>query len=315
MVPEILLSICIPTYNRASYLEKCLQSIVQQAGNNGQVEVLISDNVSNDNTREVCERFVRQFDNVKYFVNETNIGADQNIIRVLKIANGKYLKLLNDYCEFSEGGLLKVLEIVTNHASTREVLFFPNGVSYLKKKEFHYSTGLDGFLKIASFWSSWIGAVGFWKEDFHMVIETYQFKTTNFLQTELLFESVLLKKKAVTYSRSFMVAHEVINKKTGYNFFELFIESYFNTYITSLRKERKISWLAYYREKNKFFADFIFFWYKNVKIKNRHSTDISPKGVEGLVFKTYKYDPIFYLYLIFLPFYLLSFYIKKALRK
>jgi abequosyltransferase len=69
MIPEILLSVCIPTYNRDTYLEKCLQSIVKQVGNNPQVEVIISDNVSNDNTPDVCEGFVRQFDNVKYFVN------------------------------------------------------------------------------------------------------------------------------------------------------------------------------------------------------------------------------------------------------
>jgi abequosyltransferase len=314
MIPEILLSVCIPTYNRDTYLEKCLQSIVKQVGNNPQVEVIISDNVSNDNTPDVCEGFVRQFDNVKYFVNETNIGADKNIISVLKLGKGKYLKLLNDYCEFSEGGLLKILDIVTKHTSTREVLFFLNGVSYLKKKEFHLTTGLNEFLAVASFWSTWIGAVGIWKEDFCKVMENYQFKTTNFLQTELLFESVLLKKKAVTYSRSFMTAHEVINKKTGYNFFELFINSYFNILIASLKEEKKISWLAYYREKNRFFADFIFFWYKNVKIKNRHSTDISPTGVERLVFKSYKYDPILYLYMLFLPFYMLGFYVKKIIK-
>ena len=51
-----LLSICIPTYNRAHYLKECLGSIVAQFDDRDvrdNVEVVVSDNASPDNTREL----------------------------------------------------------------------------------------------------------------------------------------------------------------------------------------------------------------------------------------------------------------------
>ncbi|HEX8462701.1 MAG TPA: glycosyltransferase family 2 protein, partial [Segetibacter sp.] len=289
MNDDILLSICIPTFNRATYLNSCLNSIVKQVGNNPEVEVIISDNLSDDNTESVAKEYTIKYKNIKYFKNETNIGGDKNIIKVLSIANGQYLKLLNDYIDFTDKGLLEVLEIVRKYSENKEVLFFSNGVSNLRRKDFYYTDSLDEFLNLASFWTTWIGAIGFWKEDFHYHLERISFKTFNYLQTELLFENIILKKKAVIYSRRVMIANEVLNKKTGYNFFKLFIDSYLNTLIAGLKDDGKISWRAYYKEKNKFFENFIFFWYKKIKIKKNHSSDVTGEGVEKMIFNAFKY--------------------------
>lgn len=314
MVSDIILSICIPTYNRAAYLDKCLQSIVKEVGNNSKVEVLISDNLSNDNTPIICETYTRQYDNVKYYRNETNIGGDKNFIRVLKLGKGKYLKLLNDYVEFKDGCVLKMLEIVKQYVETKEVIFFANGLSHLKKKDFHFSNDLNEFLKIASDRSTWIGAFGIWKEDFCHLIENKTFKTSSLVQTELLFHSVSLRQKAVTYSRSIFIIHELPDKKTGYNFFDLFINGYFNTIVKGLKDENRISYATYLSEKNRFFTDFIWMWYKKIKIKKDQNTDFNSKGMASIIFNTYKYNPIFYLYLLFLPFYMIGFYFKKLFK-
>jgi abequosyltransferase len=311
---DVLLSICIPTYNRAPYLEKCLQNIVKQVGNNPQVEVIIADNVSDDNTQAVSEAYTANYQNVKYFRNETNIGGDKNFIRVLKLGTGKYLKLINDYVEFKDGCVLKMLEIVKDHLETKEILYFANGVSYLRKKDFYYSEDLDEFLRVCSFHSQWIGTIGFWNEDFNTMMKYYHFKTKSFFQTELLFENFNLGKKAVTYTRGIFISHQVQNKKTGFNFFDIFINSYFNTIIKGLKKEKKISKSTYRKEKNKFFVEWVFNWYKKVKIKKNHSIEIDDKGAESIIFNTFKYSPIFYLYLFYLPFYMIGFYFKKLIR-
>lgn len=314
MSAEIFLSICIPTYNRSSYLDTCLQSIVKQVGNNNEVEIVISDNVSNDKTSEIGELYSRNYSNVRYFRNETNIGGDRNFIQVLKHGNGKYLKLLNDYGEFKDGGALKMLEIVKSHAENKEILYFANGVSYLRKKDFYHSKDLDEFLRVCSFHSQWILTIGFWKNDFKTMMSYYQFKTKSFFQTELLFENFNLGKKAVTYSRAIIISNDVLNKKTGFNFFDVFINSYFNTIIVGLKNEKRISKSTYRKEKNKFFADWVFPWYKKVRIKKNHSIEIDGKNAESIIFKTFKYSPIFYLYLLYLPFYMIGFYVKKIIR-
>ena len=66
-----LVSVCIPTYNKARYLRKFLESIINQTYRN--LENIISDNASTDNTGEMVKSF--SDDRVKYCRNPTNIGC------------------------------------------------------------------------------------------------------------------------------------------------------------------------------------------------------------------------------------------------
>lgn len=50
-----LLSICIPTYNRASYLEGAILNIITDNAFGDEVEIIISDNASTDNTEEIAK--------------------------------------------------------------------------------------------------------------------------------------------------------------------------------------------------------------------------------------------------------------------
>ena len=59
-----LISIIIPTYNHAHYLERCLKSIENQTIKN--YEIIIIDNHSKDNTREIINKFKRL--PIKYFL-------------------------------------------------------------------------------------------------------------------------------------------------------------------------------------------------------------------------------------------------------
>ncbi len=96
-----LLSICIPTFNRESCLKDCLNSIVSQFTNKeifDQLEVVISDNGSTDNTTNVVKEFQTKFSNIniKYFRNETNIGFDRNLVSVVEKSTGEYCLTFGD---------------------------------------------------------------------------------------------------------------------------------------------------------------------------------------------------------------------------
>ena len=57
---KYLLSICIPTYNRASFLKEALSRVLSQLSqikDNNKIELLVSDNCSTDNTAEVVSEF------------------------------------------------------------------------------------------------------------------------------------------------------------------------------------------------------------------------------------------------------------------
>lgn len=106
------LSICIPTYNRANYLKDCLNSIVEQFENkeiSDQIEVVISDNASTDNTTQVVKEFQTKFKNIKYFRNDTNLGVDRNILNMVKKSTGEYCLPIGDDDGFLPGSLSYIL--------------------------------------------------------------------------------------------------------------------------------------------------------------------------------------------------------------
>lgn len=87
-----LLSICIPTYNRAEIIRETLYHLVQIK--NDKIEIIISDNCSHDNTQEIVKNF--NDDRIKYFRNKENLGAVKNILFSLERANGQMSLLLSD---------------------------------------------------------------------------------------------------------------------------------------------------------------------------------------------------------------------------
>lgn len=99
MDKNIILSICIPTFNRADFLRDCLNSIVEQFSDVdvlNQVEIVISDNYSSDNTEDVVKKFQEKYKNIKYFKNESNLGFDRNLLNVIEKSSGVYCLTLGD---------------------------------------------------------------------------------------------------------------------------------------------------------------------------------------------------------------------------
>ena len=61
-----LLSICIPTYNRAELLRQCLESIISESNVfTDKVEVIVSNNCSTDKTEEIINRYIA-FENINH---------------------------------------------------------------------------------------------------------------------------------------------------------------------------------------------------------------------------------------------------------
>lgn len=157
-----LLSICIPTYNRCDYLEKCLGSIVSQKEFlDGEVEIVISDNASPDNTQAFCEEYAAKYPGIKYYRNDTNI-IDYNFPLVLGRANGTYRKLMNDTFYIMEGRLGYLCDFIKEHQKTHEQLFFLNKNRYSVSKEIIECKDLDQFAEVSCTWTTWNGSFGLW---------------------------------------------------------------------------------------------------------------------------------------------------------
>lgn len=88
---EPLLSVVVPVYNHAPYIEECLRSIAAQEVD-FPMEVIVGEDGSTDNTREVLRRIEPELpDHFKIIYREKNLGAVGNGEDLYARARGKYL--------------------------------------------------------------------------------------------------------------------------------------------------------------------------------------------------------------------------------
>lgn len=86
-----LVSIIMPSYNTAQYIEESIQSVYRQTYTNW--ELIIVDDCSTDNTDEVVTAI--QDSRIKYIKNEKNSGAAESRNRALREAKGKWIAFLD----------------------------------------------------------------------------------------------------------------------------------------------------------------------------------------------------------------------------
>ena len=114
MTNEVL-SICIPTYNRASHLEKLLEALNIQLKNIDEkiVKIYISDNCSTDNTEKIISKYTNIIPELQYTRNKKNIGMMNNFVKLFEEAKGDYIWLFGDDDEFvTENSLKKLIQLI-----------------------------------------------------------------------------------------------------------------------------------------------------------------------------------------------------------
>ena len=83
-----LVSIIVPVYNVEKYLEKCLDSIINQTYKD--IEIILIDDGSKDNSGEICDVYAKR-DNRILVIHKKNTGVSDTRNKGIKVANGKYI--------------------------------------------------------------------------------------------------------------------------------------------------------------------------------------------------------------------------------
>ena len=113
---NIKLSVAIPTYNGSRYIREALDSIITQLGDiDEEIEIVISDNASTDQTPEIIREYQKKYSFIKYFRNEENVGGDRNYDLAVRRATGEYVWLFSDDDKIRDGGIRKVIEVINKY--------------------------------------------------------------------------------------------------------------------------------------------------------------------------------------------------------
>lgn len=110
---QILLSICIPTYNRADILRDTLEHLIEVL--DPSIEVVISNNCSEDNTSEVIDEFSKKWKNFRSVTQSSTIDLSPNSDIVSRLARGKYIYVLCDDDRLNYDEICKAVDFMEEH--------------------------------------------------------------------------------------------------------------------------------------------------------------------------------------------------------
>ncbi len=149
-----LISICIPTYNGAQYIQKCIVSCIAQTETN--FEIIVCDDCSSDNTIEIVKQFAQKDNRIKIVQNKSNLGLVNNWNATLTHASGTYIKwlfqddwmepnALEEFLKIANKGYEFIISkrnfILNDNASTQDKEYY---FKTIKKLENHFSITDDG---------------------------------------------------------------------------------------------------------------------------------------------------------------------------
>lgn len=220
-----LLSICIPTWNRAEYLEKSLNSLVNQ-DEFAQVEVVISDNASTDGTQSLCEKFCSQYPNIIYHRNEENIH-DRNFPTVLMEARGTFRKLFNDTAVFEPDSIAYMLGLVREYEAARPLLFFLNTQRVpVRITPVTECASFPQFCRTLGHRLTWLSSFGFWEEECQGLEAEFPQCETHLWQTGKALRIMAQKKSAVILQRKILSIQTVAHKDFSYGLYTVFYKNF-----------------------------------------------------------------------------------------
>jgi glycosyltransferase involved in cell wall biosynthesis len=245
---QVLLSICIPTYNRFKALDGNLNALNKQiSGKNLPLELIVSDNCSTDNTSAVVRKYIANGLSINYIRNSENIGMDRNFAQCYRQAKGKYVLVLGDD-DFLINGMLEKLILKLSDGDYGLIHLHPRLNSNLSDEIF---SDPNLFLEKISFWITYITS---------NIVNSKYIKHYDFEKYSGTFLTILplYITAAIEHNRNLMVYDRVfsdgidINTNGGYNFFEVFLVNYLNLWKEFKIKGKIHSHLYYFIKKDIF---------------------------------------------------------------
>ena len=239
-----ILSICIPTYNRAEILRQSLQQIVPQLSkiNEGELEIFISDNCSPDNTKSVVADYIKQGAPITYSRNDENIGGARNFLKCIQWASGKYIYLLGDDDLLGKNAIYDLLNILRSkdygliYINTRTRDKFNNGIEEIKD--------INSFIKQVSYFYTFMSGCIFRKDAVPRVSNPEQYLDTCFIQIPFYLKSTLMYSlNAVVSIPIFEETGLAAKSNGGYNFFEVFVQNYLTIMGEYIQNVDLMKWL------------------------------------------------------------------------
>ena len=277
-----LLTVAFITYNRSRYLKRSLTCVLRQIGNDDLTEIIVSDNVSTDDTRVFVEEMQKTYGNLRYCCNEENVGAEENIHRAIQKSRGEYVLVSGDDDYFADGSLHALLTNIVRH---RGVALFYLGNAKVPRCVYR-GEGCLQYIGFVSYYMAWITSVVMRRDLYAHIPEPHRYDASGIPQIYLQLE--MLKQKP-----DFAVLHGVFfaddcgdRRPRDYNLAEVFIKNYFDILTATV----KIPAAQLAAEKKRVMEESILPWCQRIK---KDHVNLSLEGLFDIVAAYYGKEPYY----------------------
>jgi abequosyltransferase len=224
-----LLTIAIPTWNRAAFLALNLERLSHEGLDSwGLVEVLVSDNASSDDTSRVVSDAISGGMPVRYVRNAKNKGSDANIAQCFNLALGKYVLILGDDDLFVDGAFQLLLARLAPE-NCGVVCLRPYGFESDFRKEYPGSGGRERVFRDAG---AFLAAVGplmtlisscAISKQMLPKVDARDFCGDNLVQVHLVLRAALAARENLFIERYLIACKR--NNSGGYDFSQVFVSN------------------------------------------------------------------------------------------
>lgn len=251
----MLLSICIPTYNRAEYLSKTLESLVsQKCWPSPEVEIVISDNASTDNTAQVIAEYQARYpENIRGTSLLTGIDPHENFDLVMSRGKGKYIKLNNDTLMWNPGMLEEFIHVLRE--TSPDIFLTPSTpMCRAADKRSYRINGIDEAVSNCSYFMTSIGHLCIRREAFAALDDRNRKIASRLTQLDITLRLLSSGCHAVMDGRNFFTVQKV-HKVVDYQIAEVFGNNYFEILREYLGSE--LTPAVFEQEKKRIFQEFL----------------------------------------------------------
>ncbi|HEX3029564.1 MAG TPA: glycosyltransferase [Clostridia bacterium] len=281
-----LISICIPTYNRAKDLDTCLCSIFSQIGSSSLFEVVVINNDSKDNTEDIISKYALAHTNLVHQKNPVNIGPEKNYLKALDSAKGEYLLLHGDDDFFADGSLNRLFNTVKRNRD-KSIIFID--VLHDDKKEIPVKS-LDDFIYLETGTSSaFITSIMLKSSEYHKIEDKEKFLGSELNQVYLLFTIIEGNSNGCVVNDSMF--RYASNLSGGYEWPRIFIQGYLEL-LDYFRSRGSISEEMIRFEKERMLKQNILKWFVIFSRENRLK-EFGMECLDKYLLKYYNCEPYF----------------------
>ncbi len=297
---SVLLSICIPTYNRAVILAESLENLHKQMHffNDNSIEIIISDNCSTDDTTNVVNRYIKQNLPIVYNRNKENVGSNRNFLKCIHLARGKYIWLLGDDDYLTDGSLDYLVSLL------RKDNYGLVHIRNTRRKKIKEYTKKTTFLEKVSFMSTFMSVNIFNSDNIENIANPEKYADTFFIQIPFYINAAINSgaNKNLIICGKILDCGKASGTNGGYNYFEVICKNYLYIWKDFLKFrwinnqlftfiKRDICW--------KWTIPHIYTYLLLKKLDANYNLDNSWRYIMA----EYKMEPYFYGYMLLYPFY------------